>query len=208
MYRHSYRLRTNVWIDLDTVLSPNVFDSLMDSRLRYLGVVSGISGWIVILFSVSLNPWFVFTEHAFSDLGGRLSDVPWVFNYGMMFTGLLIIGYGFYLVNASKNKIQTVGSAFTISSGVFLVLIGVFPSGIKHHFFVSVWFFTQTDIAIGTWGLGLLKGDYDSTGKLLLGMSIVGPLIAAIIDWPSTAVVEAYGILIMNIWVILMAKIR
>lgn len=179
----------------------------MDSRLRYLGVTSGVCGWLVILVSSTLNPWFVFTEHAFSDLGGRLSSVPWVFNYGMMFTGVLIVLYGVYLVRVSSNKIMTVGSAFTMVSGMFLVLIGVFPTGIKHHFFVSVWFFTQTDIAIGTWGLGLVKGGHKGTGNLLLGMSVFGPLIAALVDWPSTAVVEAFGILIMNVWVVMMSRL-
>jgi hypothetical membrane protein len=41
--------------------------------LRVLGVVSGISGWLVILASIQRNPWFVFTEHAFSDLGGSMA---------------------------------------------------------------------------------------------------------------------------------------
>lgn len=180
----------------------------MNYRLKYLGVASGLVGWLTILVSIYLNPWFVFMEHAFSDLGGILSRIPWVFNYGMMFTGVLIMGYGFYLVSQSMNKIATVGSAFTIISGLFLMLIGVYPTGTYPHYFVSVYFFTQTDIAIGTWGLGLLRGENRDIGRTLVGLSIVGPIVAALIDWPSTAVVEAYGILIMNIWVVLMTRLR
>jgi hypothetical membrane protein len=135
----------------------------MNERLKYLGVDSGVIGWLVILAAISLNPWFVFTEHAFSDLGGKLSQVAWVFNNGMMFNGLLIAGYGFYLVSESSNKITTVGSAFTIISGAFLMLIGAYPTGTYPHYFVSVYFFAQTDIAIGTWGLGLIR-----TGKKII----------------------------------------
>lgn len=180
----------------------------MNYPLKYLGAASGLVGWIVILVSIALNPWFVFTEHAFSDLGGKLSTTPMVFNCGMMFTGVLIVGYGFYLVSQSMNKMSTVGSAFTLISGLFLMLIGVYPTGTYPHYFVSVYFFTQTDIAIGTWGLGLLRGENKETGKVLLGLSVFAPIITALVDWPSTAVVEAYGILIMNLWVILMTRIR
>ena len=180
----------------------------MNERLKYLGVVSGLSGWLVILLSISLNPWFVFTEHAFSDLGGKLSQTAWVFNYGMIFTGLLIAGYGVYLVSVSGNKIMTVGSAFTIISGAFLALIGAYPTGTYPHYFVSVYFFTQTDVAIGTWGLGLFREGKKDLGGILLALSIGGPIIASLIDWPSTAVVEAYGILIMNIWVALMLRLK
>jgi hypothetical membrane protein len=180
----------------------------MNERLKYLGVGSGVIGWLVILAAISLNPWFVFTEHAFSDLRGKLSQVAWVFNNGMMFNGLLIAGYGFYLVSESSNKITTVGSAFTIISGAFLMLIGAYPTGTYPHYFVSVYFFAQTDIAIWTWGLGLIRTGKKDLGWTFLALSIVGPIIAGFVDWPSTAVVEAYGILIMTIWVALMLRLK
>lgn len=179
----------------------------MDDRFKYLGLASGFSGWFVIIVAIWLNPWFVFTEHAFSDLGGRLSSVPWVFNNGMMFTGLLIIAYGFYLVSVSINRILKTGSLFTMISGLALFLIGMYPSGTDPHNFVSVWFFAQTDLAIGAWGLGL-RDENRSMGGLLLALSVIGPIGAILIDWPSTAVVEAYGIILMNIWVILMTRLR
>jgi len=118
------------------------------------------------------------------------------------------VGYGLYLISVSSNKVMTVGSAFTLISGVFLMLIGVYPTGTYPHYFVSVYFFTQTDIAIGTWGLGIIKSGKKELGKILLGLSILGPLIASVVEWPSTAVVEAYGILIMNIWVFLMLRLE
>jgi hypothetical membrane protein len=175
-------------------------------RLRSLGIVSGISGWLVILASIKRNPWFVFTEHAFSDLGGPEATDAWFFSNGMILTGLLIILYGVYLVHESFNKSTTVGAAFLMITGVFLTLIGVFPSGTKHHYFVSVWFFTQSDLSILAWGMGLIGGKRDGLGKLYVALGVIGPLLAVFVLWPSTAVVEAFGILIMNIWVALMFK--
>ncbi len=173
-------------------------------HLRSLGVVSGISGWLVILASIQRNPWFVFTEHAFSDLGGSMATDTWLFSNGMILTGLMIVIYGVYLVHISFNKPTAVGAAFLMITGVFLTLIGVFPSGTKPHFFVSVWFFTQMDLSILAWGAGLLGGEKDVLGKLFTGMGLLGPALVYIVPWPSTAVVEAFGILIMNVWVALM----
>jgi hypothetical membrane protein len=175
-------------------------------RLRSLGVVSWISGWLVILASIQRNPWFVFTEHAFSDLGGPMATDAWLFSKGMILTGLMIVLYSVYLVHTSFNKPTTVGAAFLTTTGVFLTLIGVFPSGTKPHFFVSVWFFTMSVLSILAWGTGLLGGEKDVLGKLFVGMGLLGPTLAYIIPWPSTAVVEAFGILIMNIWMTLLYR--
>ena len=173
-------------------------------RLRVLGLVSGISGWLVILASIQRNPWFVFTEHAFSDLGGPEATDAWLFSNGMILTGLVIILYGVYLVHVSFNKPTTVGAAFLLITGGFLTLIGVFPSGTEPHFFVSVGFFTMSDLSILAWGMGLIGGNRDGLGKLFVALGVLGPLLAVFVPWPSIAVVEAFGILIMNMWVALM----
>jgi hypothetical protein len=48
-------------------------------------------------------------------------------------------------------------------------------------------------------GLGLIRDEKKDLGWTFLALSIVGPIIAGLVNWPSTAVVEAYGILNMNI---------
>lgn len=166
-------------------------------------MVSAASGWVFILASIQRNPWFVFTEHAFSDLGGSMATDAWLFSGGMMLTGLMIVAYGRYLVKVAFNKSTTVGAAFLMITGVFLALIGVFPSGSQHHYFVSVWFFAQADLSILAWGAGLHGGKQDRLGKLFIGMGILGPVLSYVVPWPSVAVVEAFGILIMNVWVAL-----
>ena len=128
----------------------------------------------------------------------------WLFSNGMILTGLMTVLFGVYLVHVSFNKPTTVGAAFLMITGVFLTLIGVFPSGTEPHFIVSVLFFAQSDLSILAWGIGLMGEEQDVFGKIFVGMGLLGPVLTAVIPWPSTAAVEAFGIIIMNIWVALM----
>ncbi len=137
-----------------------------------------------------------------------MAHAPWVFNNGMIVTGLLVLLYGGYLVLRSGNKVSTMGGVFTIVSGFFLFLIGVYPSGSYPHFFVSFYFFTQMDIAMGVCGIGLIKGNNNSLGKTLISLSIIGPIMALMVPWPSTALLESFGIIIMNIWTLLMLRVK
>jgi len=41
--------------------------------LTYMGVAAAALAWIVIIASISLNPWFNLLHNALSDLGNRLS---------------------------------------------------------------------------------------------------------------------------------------
>ena len=91
--------------------------------LRFTGLMGFLGGWLVIFAAISQNSWFVFTENAFSDLGNPAANVPWVFNDGMMFNGLLVLLYGVYLVYISFNKEGTVGGASMMITGVFLMLL-------------------------------------------------------------------------------------
>jgi len=177
-------------------------------HLRNTGIMGFIGGWLVILVSISRNNWFVFTENAFSDLGNPGANDPWIFNYGMMVTGLLIALYGGYLIKVSFNKKGTVGGASTIITGVFLTLIGIFPEGSKHHSFVSICFFTQGVLTVLIWGLALYRDEHlKREGVIFLVLSIFGTFAAFLVPWPSPAVAEAYMILILNIWVILMRRV-
>ncbi len=106
-----------------------------------MGWASTVSGWLVILLAISRNPWFVFTENAFSDLGAASANTPWVFNVGMIMTGIMIVLFGFYLQEVIINIVSRLGSVSMMVTGVFLMLIGLFPEGTIYHFRVSVGFF-------------------------------------------------------------------
>ncbi len=174
-----------------------------------LGVVAVVVAWFVIGLSWYLNRgWFVFMEDAYSDLGGYRSCCPWLFNYGLICVGILIILYGVGVVLVSANKLEVVGGSYLSLAGVFLVLIGLFPAGTRPHTFVSAWFFIQSDIALTILTYGLWRRTNDRS--MLYGFIIsliaipVAILVEIVIGWPSAAVIETYGILIIDLIVIML----
>ena len=136
----------------------------MFERSKYLGISSGLVGWIVIFIARSRNHGSFF-QKTLCDLGGPMG--------------------------------------IDKCARAFLMLISFFPSGTQHHYFVSTWFFTQTDLYIIAWGIGLIN---KRDGIIFLGPGLIGPMIAYLVNWPSTAIIEVYRILIMNIWIVLMMK--
>lgn len=177
----------------------------MHGKLHYMGWASTVSGWLVIILASSRNPWFVFTENAFSDLGATSANDPWLFNMGMILTGVMIVLYAFHLLETSINKLSRVGGASMALTGLMLMMIGFFPEGTPFHYTVSVWFFSQGALTVLIWGLALIgETPWRKYGLIFTFMGIAGPIIAVIVRWPSTAVAEAYGILVLNLWVALM----
>ena len=186
----------------------NAVKTLIRHPLRLTGLATVILAWVVLYQSIQFNPWFVFTEHAFSDLGSALAENPAFFNTGMKALGGLFILYALVLITDAINKVEGAGGAFAVIAGIFLALIGFYPSGITLHAFVSLWFFLQTDLAILTWGLGILLNGWSGFGVVVTGIGVVGPLAAVVVPWPSIAVLEAYCIALMSLWVILMLQLH
>jgi len=176
--------------------------------LRFFGILAALTAWAVIFLSISVNPWFIFTRDAFSDLGGPNANMPWIYNYGLIITGLIIILYSFAQLNDSTNKIESFASGYTSLMGIFLMLIGIFHSGTKPHVFISTWFFIQGDLAILIWGIGLAIRKWGRLGAIFILMSLISPIIGFAIKWPSAATVEAFGIIILDIWMIGMLKVH
>lgn len=171
-------------------------------------MAAALLAWTVILLSISYNPWFVFTKHAFSDLGGPAAEKAWIYNYGLIATGALVLLYSLALMMNAANKVENAGGAFISIAGIFLALIGAYPSGTRPHTFVSIWFFAQTDLAVIAWGIGLLLRGWKVLGAVITAMSITGPALAVAINWPSAATLEAYGIAIVDAWVALMLRVH
>ena len=179
--------------------------TLLRSSL-FLGIVAAILAWIVIGVSWRLNPWFVFTRDAFSDLGGPHACCPWIYNYGLILVGVLVSAWSIPLYYFAKTKLEAIGAGYMLLAGIFLALIGVFPSGTRPHVFISTWFFVQADLAFIALSAGMTRRK-TPVGRILLAISLLAfPVAAAIeatIGWPSTATIEAYGIAVIDVGVIL-----
>ncbi|MDW8010354.1 MAG: DUF998 domain-containing protein [Sulfolobales archaeon] len=171
---------------------------------RFAGLAAATLAWVVILASAYRNPWFNLFKHALSDLGGPGAADPWIYNAGLVATGLVTSAYGLYLAAASLGRLATYASAFVFISGIFLSLIGVFPSGTRPHTFVSTWFFVQMWMAVLASSLDFLLRKRLASGLTTTAIAIGGPLGALLIDWPSVALLEIYGVILIDVYVIVL----
>jgi hypothetical membrane protein len=176
----------------------------------YIGVFAGFYVWVVILCCALTSSWWVFTQSSFSAFGtssayGGSDTQPWIYNdAGMIPTGLMLMLFSLALTAYSKNKVQVMGSSFFFMAGAFLVLVGVYHGGTKPHDFVSEWFFIMAFISIITWGIGLLLGGGRRYGFAIVALAILSIMIAAVVNWPSVATAEAFGVAAIDVWLVLM----
>jgi len=171
--------------------------------LRFLGIAAAVLAWAVIAVSVAINRWFSPMVNPFSDLGGPRATDPWVYNYGMISVGALIIAFGSYVIYITEEKLLHVAASFMFVAGLFLALVGVFHEGTYPHVFVSQWFFAQMDMTALAWGLGSIVKGRAKTGLAELAIGVVGPLGAVLVRWPPGALIEAYGIILIDAFVAL-----
>lgn len=182
---------------------------------RKLAAVTGISvivfAWAVIGLSMYLNPWFSPTHGALSDLGGGTLSAnghpapsyPYVYNVGLMITGILIMILSSIAISLSGNKVETVGESFFIIAGLFLALIGIYHEGTYPHDFVSIWFFMIATGAYFVIGISMLKGKIRKFGAAITAIVPAAWIIYAIVPWQSTAEDEIFGVVVIDILIIL-----
>ena len=138
-----------------------------------------ISAWLTIIISIHFNPWFSVTKNALSDLGGgNLINnnhpaplYPYIYNYGMIITGILLFLFSSMIIINSRNKIEINGLSFFMISGLFLALIGIYHEGTYPHDFVSIWFFILASISYFSIGISLI------INKFLRGYIIIIKLV-------------------------------
>ncbi|MEM1627735.1 MAG: DUF998 domain-containing protein [Desulfurococcaceae archaeon] len=174
---------------------------------RFTGVLAVILAWIVIAISITYNPWFDLFKHALSDLGDPgMANNPWIYNTGLIVTGVVTCIYSLYLAYRSINKVHVFASALIFVAGIFLSLIGVFPSGTRPHVFISTWFFIQIWLAMLATSIGMASESKTPHAMSLAILAITGPIGAFIVKWPSVALLEIYGIVIINIYIVLLTR--
>lgn len=168
---------------------------------RFTGLIAAAMAWATISLSISRNPWFSLYRHALSDLGGPGAIDPWVYNVGLIATGVVASTYAIYLASAATEKFTVYASSFIFIAGIFLALIGVFPSSTRPHVFVSTWFFVQMWMAVLASAIGSFAKRELAFGAFLLGISFLGPAGALTIGWPSVALLEIYGIVLIDAYI-------
>ncbi|AFZ69883.1 putative membrane protein [Caldisphaera lagunensis DSM 15908] len=172
-------------------------------------ILAILSSWVTIFTSISFNPWFKINKNAFSDLGGGSyinghppPMFPFIYNVGMIITGSLIFIFSIFIAFYSRNVIEAIGGSYFSLSGIFLILIGIYHEGTYPHIFVSLWFFILASISIFILGISLIK-IYRNRGLFLTIFPILAWIFSYFIPFSSTAETELYGILAIEISVLL-----
>lgn len=181
--------------------------------MRIIGLfalVAIIAAWVTILLSMLLNPWFSVTSGALSDLGG--GDLilnshpspadPWVYNYGLILTGIFIAVFAAVSIKAVDNKVENAGLSFFIISGLFLALFGIYHEGTYPHDFVSIWFFILSSFSFLTVGISLIF-KAPRYGAFMILFLISAWIVYYLVNWQSTAENEIFGILVIDVTVLI-----
>ncbi len=175
-----------------------------------LAIIAIAIAWITIIISIILNPWFRINANALSDLGGGNFPInghpapldPWVFNTGLIVTGIMIMLFSIYSETFVSSKIENTGLSFFVISGLFLLLIGVYHEGTYPHDFVSIWFFILASISYFTIGISLLF-QLKKFGILMVIVIVASWFVYALVKWQSVAEGEIFGVIIIDFMVIL-----
>ena len=184
---------------------------LINNLPLIFGLLAIAFAWITIFLAISLNPWFRVNSNALSDLGGGnfqnnghpSPSYPFVYNYGLIITGILIGLFSISMLHKIENKIEIAGFSFFIIGGLFLSLIGIYHEGTYPHDFVSIWFFIISSISFFVIGIGYLSQKYYKFGALLTGINLLSWIAYVVIPWQSVAEDEIFGVLVIDILVLL-----
>lgn len=168
------------------------------------GPLAVVLAWIVILAAWWLNrSWFIYTEHAFSDLGGPRSCCPGLYNIGLMLVAAAIAVFSLCVLSVESSKLGVLGAGYFVIAAIFLALIGVFPAGTRHHVCVSTWFFVQADMALALLTAHIYRVRRSLPWLLLFLAALLAWPVAILVElavgWPSAAVLETYGIIIIDV---------
>jgi hypothetical membrane protein len=110
-----------------------------------LGLAAPVMAYIFIGVAIAQSPWFRWDGNALSDLGhSSWSSVAPVFNFGLLFTGFLIVAYALLSLRHSARwtSLALAVAAFSLQLvGAFNEVYGVL------HYAVSILFFVSMGVA-------------------------------------------------------------
>lgn len=142
------------------------------------GMVASLVGLIFILtpqlfYSGSEGEPYSMFNHAVSELGELgVSELAWMFNFGMFLAGILfipfMIGLGLYI----DNIISKIAAIVGVYSAVSIVFVGVYPMNyLYEHSVAAISFFLSGMVMTLLWAIAILV---QKEAKLHKGLSIGG----------------------------------
>ncbi len=171
---------------------------------KVFGLVAVAVGWITIITSIIVNPWFSIFRNALSDLGALGLETRIVFNTGIFAASVLGILYSIYLMTCLRSRLGAASSSIFLIGAIHLTLVSLFPEGTYPHRFVSYEFFILVGVAVFLIGFSLIVEGGRTWGLLSILLSIIGFTSAFIVPWPSVGLLEVFAITLLTAWLVLM----
>lgn len=182
---------------------------LQNKHYRAMGILSAVIAYPFIVVSIVLTPWFNFYDNALSDLGNiaRNAPVAYVFNFGIVFSGLLIALFAIMISLKHHSWKYLLWSIPLASAGLFLMLIGIFPedAGMVHGLVAIMFFllliYTMLMYSFCSRALGSI-----TTGIIALVFSIISVVVWMVKwEWKGVAIQETVASLMASAWLILVS---
>lgn len=162
--------------------------------------------FIIMAISIYYSPWFSFTENWISELAGKSGETPiWsargfpsaIFNIGIILSGAMGLACAIAIRNIEKlsSHLGKLGATLLIIDMISLILVGIFPltTGILHHIFSLIFFFTLP-LALIFIGLAFRKTSEQKFGTLMITLGIISiyalPFLFIPPPWGSNAIIE------------------
>lgn len=168
---------------------------------KYFGIVSISVFCLGVFISKIQNSWFDISKHTLSKLGRLgLANDPWIFSIFVAIAGAIMVLYGIYMIIDSSSKLKIVGSAYVLLSGIFMILVGLFPDGTKPHNFIALFTFLSFYTGMMLYGLGS-SNRFFKISTLVIFLVIVITLIFKL--FKALGYLEVFGLTLIILELIL-----
>lgn len=174
------------------------------------GVLTPFIAFTFISLSIASFPAFSWTDNALSDLGVQTGITAFLFNYGLIISGIFAFVFASGLFKFLYEKLLgRIGALFFAIDTLALIAIGVFPENFgRIHYYVSVIFFALFPISVLIICAAFLR-----TGKVKMSVFTLTVALVAAIVWilqftvkfgSNVAIPETLSALSASVWVIVL----
>ncbi|MHA1860310.1 MAG: DUF998 domain-containing protein [Candidatus Asgardarchaeia archaeon] len=172
----------------------------MMKKLSIFGLIVPFIAFGSIGLAIYTHSWFSFDRNALSDLGAIWVPDNYIFNLGLITSGLMAIPFFIAIFYYFKDPIGKMGSIIFLTAILSLISIGLFPEGTSIHYLVSVSFFMLSLVALLMMSTSLVLRDR-KIGMFLLSDVLLSAALSFIPEWPAIAIPETIGSFGICIWV-------
>ncbi|NHN61565.1 MULTISPECIES: DUF998 domain-containing protein [Halorussus] len=182
------------------------------NRTRFsavLGVAAVLVSFLGILGGVSTAPWFSWASNDLSDLGISAGPERWLFNYGLILSGIVGLGFLPALCATARHRAHRLALVPFAVAMVAVAGVGVFPADQPQaHALSAVTAYVAFVATPVVYGVGDLLAGAGNRGAATIASAVIhlGLWVLAVASLGETltgiAVPEFVGATLFNAWVL------